>query len=343
MMEDQVVRRRRWVSHEEFLDLLGAANLLPGPSSTELAIFLGYRVAGFAGLLLAGVCFILPAFLIVLVLAATYREYGSVPAVMGVLYAVKPVVIAVVLQALVALAPTAIKRPWLGVVAGATLAAAALGLGVLAVLCLGVVLAALPRLRHIRTRAMTWLPLALNGAAASAPTAGLWPLFLVFLKVGAVLFGSGYVLLAFLNGDLVERLHWLTSQQLLDAVAIGQVTPGPVFTTATFVGYVVAGLPGAVVATIWIFLPSFVYVAISGRLIPKLRHSATAGAALDGVTVASLALMAVVGVQLGRAALVDLGTVAILIVSVVLLLKFRVNSAWLILGSAAVGLVRALR
>ena len=339
MMEDQVVRRRGWLTREEFLDLLGAANLLPGPSSTELAIFIGYRRAGWRGLVVAGVCFILPAFCIVSAIAWAYRRFGTLPAAAGVLYGVEPVVIAVVLQALRGLVPTALKTRWLVVVGLATFAAAALGVGVLSVLGLGALLATLPMLmRRGQAMAAVWWSGISATAAAGGTAFGLWPLFLVFLKVGAVLYGSGYVLLAFLHGDLVQRLHWMTEQQLLDAVAVGQVTPGPVFTTATFIGYVLGGLPGAIIATVGIFLPSFVYVAASGPLIPLVRRSAIAAAVLSGVTAASLALMAVVVVQLGRVALVDSVTVGILAVSLVLLVKFRVNSAWLVLGAAVLGL-----
>jgi chromate transporter len=339
MMEEQVVRRRKWLTREEFLDLLGAANLIPGPSSTELAIFIGFRRAGWPGLVVAGVCFILPAFLIVTGLAWMYRRFGALPAVAGVLYGVKPVVIAVVLQALRSLGQTALKTRWLIVVALCTLVVAALGIGVLQVLGIGALLSVLPALgRAARARAAVFLPGISVTSGASGTALGLWPLFLVFLKVGAVLFGSGYVLLAFLHGDLVQRYGWLTEQQLLDAVAVGQVTPGPVFTTATFVGYILAGMPGAVVATIGIFLPSFVYVAASGPLIPWIRRSPIAGAALNGVTVASLALMGVVTIQLGRAALIDGVTIAILAVSLVLLVRFQVNSAWLVVSGGALGL-----
>ncbi|HZS62542.1 MAG TPA: chromate efflux transporter [Gemmatimonadaceae bacterium] len=343
MMEEHAVRRHGWLTREEFLDLLGAANVIPGPSSTELAIFIGYRRAGWVGLVVAGVCFILPAFLLVTGIAWAYRRYGTLPAVAGILYGVKPVVIAIVVQALRNLAPAALKTRWLTAVAICSLVLAALGVSVLPVLAFGAVLAVLPRLvRATRAKAACVVPAVATAAAASAVPFGLWPLFLVFLKVGAIVFGSGYVLLVFLQGDLVDRLHWLTSQQLLDAVAVGQVTPGPVFTTATFVGFVLGGLPGAVVATVGIFLPSFCYVAVSGPLIPALRRSPIAGAALDGVTVASLALMAVVTIQLGRAALVDAVTIGVLAASLVLLFTFRINSVWLVAGGAAVGLVAAL-
>jgi chromate transporter len=355
MMEDEVVRRRHWFTREQFLDYLGATNLIPGPNSTELAIHIGHARAGWPGLLVAGACFILPASLIVGVIAWAYVRFGTVPAVGGVLYGIKPVVIAVVVQALWGLSRTALKTRALMVMGAAAVLAAAVGVHELIILFGSGVIMALTR----RTSAVaaqgpaSMLPLttrdpaqavsaaiATGGAsiAAAAPF-GLWPLFWVFAKIGAVLFGSGYVLLAFLRADLVERLGWLTERQLLDAVAVGQVTPGPVFTTATFIGYVLGGTPGATAATVGIFLPAFIFVALSGPLVPRLRRSPTAGAVLDGVNVASLALMTVVTWQLGRAALVGPLAIALAAVSAVLLLRFRANSAWLVLGGAFVGVV----
>ena len=346
LMEDEIVRRRGWLTHAEFLDLVGAVNLIPGPNSTEMAIHIGHRVAGWPGLLVAGVCFILPAALIVAGLAAAYVAYGRLPAVVGALDGVKPVVIAVVVQALWRLGRSALRSPFLVAVAAGAVVLAALGVHELAVL-FGVGFA-VPVLRGLirpdpRTPALTLLAVpALPAAGVVVQTVALWPLFLVFLKIGSVLFGSGYVLLAFLRADLVERSGWLSEQQLLDAVAVGQVTPGPVFTTATFVGYLLGGPAGATVATLGIFLPAFVFVALSVPVLPRLRRSAVAGAFLDGVNAASLALMAVVAVQLGRAAIVDWMTAGLAVAAVVLLLGFRVSATWVILGGAVVGLVRAL-
>jgi chromate transporter len=374
MMEDEVVRRRRWLERERFLDLVGAVNLIPGPNSTELAIHIGHLRGGWTGLVVAGVSFILPAFLIVLACAWAYVRFGALPAAESVLYGVKPVVIAVVLQALVGLGRTAARTRLL---AGAGLAAlCAIVFGVhelLVLLAAGVLLV----IRHLvaagrspappaaaaiaagsgtvagspalasagpaATGSAAALPLAAAAlTSASVPVAaasfGLLPLFLFFLKVGSVLFGSGYVLLAFLRADLVERHGWLTEAQLLDAVAVGQVTPGPVFTTATFVGYVLGGGPGALVATLGIFLPAFVFVALSGPLIPRLRRSPVAGAFLDGVNVASLALMAAVTAVLARAAIVDATTLLAALAALLLLMRFGVNSSWLVLGGAFLGL-----
>ena len=350
MMEQEIVVRRRWLSREAFLDFYGATNLIPGPNSTELAIHIGHARAGWPGLLVAGACFILPAALLVYGIAWLYVGYGRLPQVEGLLYGIKPVVIAIVLQALWRLARSAVKSPGLALLGGAALIAAAAGVHELLVLSLaGAIAAGPPIARSLQSGAQApgvvavaapVLPAAVaTSAVAAVAGASAWGLFAVFLKIGAVLFGSGYVLLAFLRADLVQRLGWLTEHQLLDAVAVGQVTPGPVFTTATFVGYVVAGGAGAVAATVGIFLPAFVFVALSGPLVPRLRRSPTAGAVLDGVTVASLALMALVTAQLGRAAVIDGPTAALAAVSTVLLLRFRVNSAWLVLGGAVVGLL----
>ena len=350
MMEDEVVRRRGWMTHEEFLDLLGATNLIPGPNSTEMAIHIGHRQAGWLGLLVSGISFILPAVLIVTGFAWAYVRYGSLPQVTGILYGVKPVIIAVVLQALWSLGRSAIKTKLLAVIGIVGVLLTFLGINELLVLFGGGLVVGVGQLvmRQIKNgrnvlSLISASPLAIffqSGTTAGTTTAaafGLVPLFLFFLKVGSVLFGSGYVLLAFLRADLVERWHWLTESQLLDAIAVGQVTPGPVFTTATFIGYVLSGTKGAAVATLGIFLPAFVFVAASGPLVPRLRRSVTAGAFLDGVNVASLALMVVVTCQLGRSALVDLTTIALALTSALILFRFRLNSAWLVLGGGIAG------
>jgi chromate transporter len=348
MMEDEVVARRAWLSRDEFVDLLGATNLIPGPNSTELAIHIGYRRAGFAGLIVAGVCFILPAAVIVGVMAWVYVRFGKLPQVEGLLYGVKPVIIAIVVQAMWRLGRTVLTTRLL---VAAAVVAVALGFAAVneLVILFGsgaavAILRALGRMRRPNASLLMLMPAAVGASTTSATVAagtvsfGLLPLFLFFLKVGSVLFGSGYVLVAFLRADLVERWHWLTESQLLDAVAVGQVTPGPVFTTATFIGYVLDGPRGALVATLGIFLPAFFFVAISGPLIPRIRRSVVAGDLLDGVNVGSLALMAVVTVQLSTAAIVDATTVVLAVIAAVLLLCYRVNSAWLVCGAALLGL-----
>lgn len=353
MMEDEVVRRRQWLTHEEFLDLLGAANLIPGPNSTELAIHIGHRRAGWPGLIVAGVCFILPATLIVTAIAWAYMHFGKLPEAGALLYGVKPVIIAVVAQALWSLGRKAVKTPTLAATGIIAIVACLLGVNELIVLFgIGGAMIPLQQIGAGRSKSIGGLLplLAVTPGATAAAVAGatgatpfsLGLMFGFFLKVGAVLFGSGYVLLAFLRADLVQRWGWLTENQLLDAIAVGQFTPGPLFTTATFIGYILSGPLGALLATVGIFLPAFIFVALSAPLIPKLRASPAAGACLDGVNVASLALMAVVTWQLGASALVDWLTVAMAIFAAVLLLRWRVNSAWLVLGGAIVGLAKQL-
>ena len=344
MMEDEVVRRRRWMTRDEFLDLLGASNLIPGPNSTELAIHVGHRQGGWAGLVIAGVSFIIPAVLIVMVFAWAYVRYGSLPPVAGILYGVKPVIIVIVLQALWSLGKTAIKTKFLAVVGLAGIALTWLGVHELLILAGAGLVVMLVRAfpqrterRFLSVGAITQFALLLQSTATATSTFALLPLFLFFLKVGAVLYGSGYVLLAFIRADLVERWQWLTESQLLDAIAVGQVTPGPVFTTATFIGYVLGGYQGAIVATVGIFLPAFCFVALSGPLVPRLRRSPAAAAFLDGVNVAALSLMVVVTYQLGRASVVDLTTLLIGLISGFILFRFRPNSAWLVLAGAIIG------
>lgn len=347
------MRRRQWLSHQEFLDLLGATNLIPGPNSTEMAIHIGHRRAGWPGLIVAGTCFIVPAMLIVLACAWAYTRFGTLPQADGILYGIKPVIIAVVLQALWGLGKSALKTPLLMALAAIVGFLNLIGWNELPLLfAAGAVLAlskgfarSSPKTRSFGFPGASILLAALPpaaGTAAAATPFGLWPLFTFFVKVGSVLYGSGYVLLAFLRGGLVERYGWLTESQLLDAVAVGQFTPGPVFTTATFVGYILGGTPAALVATAGIFLPAFFFVAISGPLILRIRRSPLAGAFLDGVNAASLALMAVVTWQLGRAALVDWFALGLLIVAAILLLRFKLNSAWLVLGGGIAGFLRTM-
>ena len=348
MMEDEVVRRRRWLTHDEFLDLLGATNLIPGPNSTEMAIHIGHRRAGWKGLLVAGASFIVPAVLIVTTFAWAYVRYGSIPEVKGVLYGVKPVIIAIIVQALWSLGRAAIKTRLLAVIGITGIILTFIGLHELLVLLGAGLAVAATRLtmRSIKGQKSFLLlisasPLVLflqsGGTSVAAASFSLMLLFFFFLKVGAVLYGSGYVLLAFIRADLVNRWHWLTESQLLDAVAVGQVTPGPVFTTATFIGYVLGGTKGAAVATVGIFLPAFVFVAASGPLVPRIRRSPTAGSFLDGVNAAAMSLMVVVTYQLGRAAIIDLPTIALAVISGVLLFGFRLNSAWLVLSGGIAG------
>jgi chromate transporter len=339
IMEDELVRRRGWLSREQFLDLLGASNLIPGPSSSELAIHIGYLCAGWKGLLIAGGCFLVPAAVMVTALGWLYIHFGKLPATADLLYGTKPVVIGVILQALWGLGRTAVKTTFLAFVGVFSLYLSVLGVHPLLLLLVAGVIAAVP---HLTPSPVSFaaLPSVVVGGAAAAASISLSSLFLIFLKMGAIVFGSGYVLLAFLRADLVTHRGWLTDAQLLDAVAVGQITPGPVFTTATFIGFILRGIPGALLATVGIFLPAFLLVAVSGPLVPRIRKSKTASAFLDGVNVASLALMVAATWQLGRASLVDVVTGAVAVASLIALSRFRLNSAWLVLFGAVIGLLR---
>jgi chromate transporter len=346
MMRDEVVKRRKWVDDQHFLDLLGATNLIPGPNSTEMAIHLGFVRAGWAGLIVGGVCFIAPAMFIVMALAWAYTQFGATPQAGWLLYGVKPVVIAIIAQALWSLGQKAVKGLLTAAVGLVVLGAYFFGANEIGLLFAGgIVVMIVANLRRLRTAKVSRGLIPLVGlslpALASTPFNPAL-MFFLFLKIGAVLYGSGYVLLAFLRADFVTRLGWLTDQQLIDAIAIGQVTPGPVFTTATFIGYVLGGPTAALLATLGIFLPSFIFVALSNPLIPRLRNSPWAGALLDGVNVASLSLMAAVTWQLGMASIVDPLTFSTAVVSAILLLRFKINSTWLVLGGAGVGLLSAL-
>jgi chromate transporter len=347
MMHDETVNKRKWLTDQEFLDLIGATNLIPGPNSTEMAIHIGFLRAGWLGLIIGGACFILPAMLIVMALAWVYIRYGSATQANWLLYGVKPVVISIIVQALWRLGQKAIKGPFIVVTSLAVLVLYFFGINEIALLFGGGLFVMIAtNFRRLRNKVMEISLLApftglnyLLPYTLISPPFGLSLLFLTFLKIGAILYGSGYVLLAFLRADFVVRFGWLTDQQLVDAVAIGQVTPGPVFTTATFIGFILGGFPGALLATLGIFLPSFFFVAISNPLIPRVRNSAWVSGLLDGVNVASLGLMAAVTWQLGRASLIDPLTILIALISFGLLFQYKINSTWVIAGGAIIGLL----
>jgi len=360
MMEDEVVEKRQWLTREHFLDLIGATNLIPGPNSTEMAIHVGYLYGGLPGLMVSGVCFVLPAVAITAILAWVYVSFGSLPQVAPLLYGIKPAVLAIILGALWRLGKKAVKNWKLLSIALGVAISLFLGLNQVVALLLGGLLG------------MIWLRLAggdnhqntamavadagltssaagltssvalgditaISVAARTTTQVPLWQLGLFFLKVGSVLFGSGYVLVAFLENGLVRDYGWLTQQQQLDAIAIGQFTPGPVLSTSTFIGYLIAGLPGAAVATMGIFLPSFFFVAALNPLIPRLRASKWTSAFLDAVNAGAVALMAVVTIQLARGTLIDIATILIAIAAAIGAIRFQVNAAWLVLGGAVLG------
>lgn len=346
LMEEEVVARRGWLTREHFLDLVGATNLIPGPNSTEMAIHVGYVRAGWPGLLVAGAAFILPAVLITSAAAWAYVKYGSLPQVSPLLYGIKPVVLAVILGAVWRLGRSAVKGWRLLVIGLAVIAAVLLGVNEIVALLLGGVLG------------MFWLRLPAAGAGPGGLAAllalpglpglvqpggpagvRLWDLGLFFLKIGSVLYGSGYVLVAFLEGGLVRDLGWLTQQQLLDAIALGQFTPGPVLSTATFVGYVLAGVPGAIVATLGIFAPSFLFVAILNPVVPRLRRWPWTAAFLDAINVSAIGLMVAVVAELAATTLTGWPAWVLAVGAAIAAVWWRVNPAWLVVGGAAVGWV----
>ena len=333
MLREEVVMRRGWIPSQRFLDLLGAVNLIPGPNSTELVMHVGLERAGWRGWLAAGLGFILPAASITLGFAWAYQNYGTKPEFARILYGVKPVVIAVVLQAIYGLSSVGLKTWTLRVIAVATLALALLGVNELPLLFVGAFVMLL--IEHFKqTRAIPPAMLALGLIPVTLPG-----LFWSMLKIGSVLYGSGYVLLAFLSGEFVDRLHWLTSAQLVDAIAIGQITPGPVFSSATFVGFLIAGFPGAILATVAIFAPAFFFTAITHNLISSIRKSKLASAFLDGVNASALVLMLAVTLELSRTAIVDLWTLALTLVSGFLLVRYKLNSSYLMLAGVLLGLM----
>jgi len=339
MYHDEVVRRRKWIDEQHFLDLLGACQLIPGPNSTEMVMHLGFLRAGWAGLLLGGAAFILPATLIVTLFAWLYVEFGSFPQIGAVLYGVKPVVLAIIVHALWDLGRRALKTRLLALLAALVLGLSFLGVNeILLLFGAGLLFMLIQNRSRIRSAPALLLPLTGLGLPALLVQPFNFPtLFWTFFKIGSVLYGSGYVLLAFLHADFVVRLGWLTNQQLLDAIAIGQVTPGPLFTSATFIGYLLGGLPGAALATLGIFLPAYLFVMISNPFIPKLRNSPWTASLLDGVNAASLALMAAVTLTLGYGSLIDWFSALLTLATFFVLLRFKLNSTWLVLAGAGLG------
>jgi chromate transporter len=351
IMEDEFVTRRQWISRQHFLDLIGATNLIPGPNSTEMTMHLGYERAGWPGLVVAGACFIFPAVLITGFLACLYVRFGRLPEVQPFLYGIKPAVIALILSAVWRLGTRAIKS-WRFAVMGVVIVATVLmGVNEVLALLLGGMLGML-WLRvsgYNASRTASYLlpawsvqkavatGLTAASAAGVATSVSLWKLGLFFLKIGAILYGSGYVLVAFLEGGLVQHYGWLTQAQLLDAIAMGQFTPGPVLSTSTFIGYIIQGVSGAMVATLGIFLPSFFFVLVFNPLIPKLRRSVWTSAFLDAVNLAAVALMAAVILELGISTLTSWPAWVVALCAGILALRFRVNAAWLVLGGAVLG------
>ncbi len=348
MMEDEVVRRRKWITHEYFLDLLGATNMIPGPNSTEMGIHIGYIRAGWKGLVIAGVCFILPAVTISMVFAHLYVLYGSFPQFSNFVLGIRSAVIAIILAALIRLGKPQIKNRFILIVSAVVCTLNYFKVDAIVLLAAAGVFGFLWRNRNrlknhplpiLLAMALPAVLVSVSSKApelvAKAPT--LSGLGLFFLKIGSILYGSGYVLAAFLQGGLVDARHWLTQTQLLDAIAVGQFTPGPVLSTATFIGYLILGFPGAAVSTVGIFLPSFIFVLAIRPFVPKLRKSALTAGFLDGVNAASLGLMLAVCLTLGVSTLVNPASWTIFIVAAVVIVVWNLHAAWIVVGAAVFG------
>jgi chromate transporter len=342
MMEDEVVKKRKWMTQEHFLDLIGATNLIPGPNSTEMTMHCGHERAGWKGLFVAGFCFIFPAVVITSIFAWLYQEYGQLPKVEPFIYGIKPAVIAIIIMAAFRLGKKAIKNTELVILGVITLVACLLGVNeIVALFGCGLLGLCIYFIKKNTGTLKSFFPLLLFQIAEPSKI-GVLKIFLTFLKVGAILYGSGYVLFAFLDTELVAH-GWLTRQALIDAVAIGQITPGPVLSTATFIGWQMNGITGAIVATVGIFLPSFLFVLILNPLIPKMRKSKIIGAILDAVNVAAVALIIAVCVEMAKDTLTDWRTILIAVISLIVVFVFKnTNSAFIVLGGGIVGYLLTL-
>lgn len=342
MMDDEVVKKRKWMTQEHFLDLVGATNLIPGPNSTEMTMHVGYERAGWKGLFVAGFSFIFPAVVITSIFAWLYQQYGQLPKVEPFIYGIKPAVIAIIVIAAYRLGKKAIKNVELGILGTATLIVSLMGINeIIALFGCGIVGLLIYLVKVNKSNLNTFIPLLLFQVPEPLKMGSL-KIFLTFLKVGAVLYGSGYVLFAFLDSELVAK-GWLTRQVLIDAVAVGQITPGPVLSTATFIGWQMNGVSGAMAATIGIFLPSFLFVLVLNPLIPRLRKSKVFGAFLDAVNVAAVALIVAVTINMGKDTLTDWRTILIAAASLIIVFVFKkVNSAFIVLGGAILGYLLTL-
>ena len=344
MMEEEVVRKKGWIDHDHFLDLVGATNLIPGPNSTEMTMHIGHERAGWKGLIVAGCCFILPAVIITAFFAWLYRQYGQLPQVQPYIYGIKPAIIAVIVALMINLGRKALKSLGLAIIGLLAVAAVLMGMNEIYVLFGGGFIGIIIHVLKKSSKAVHGFSpfVLLQVSYSTVVNLSKFNIFLTFLKIGSILYGSGYVLFAFLDAELVSK-GLLTKQQLTDAIAVGQFTPGPVFSSATFIGWQIAGAPGAVAATIGIFLPSFLFVAVLNPLIPRLRRSKIMSAFLDTVNVVSIAIILSVIIEIGRSTLLDWKTIVIAIISFIITFYFKkLNTAFIILGGALLGYTLAL-
>jgi chromate transporter len=342
MMEIEMVQKRRWVKRDFFMDMLAAINLVPGPNAVEMAIYLGYIRAGFPGLFIAGICFLLPATLITLLIAYYYKAFGSLPQAQAILAGVTPMIIAIILTSGYRIGKSALKNPQTIIIAIGCFIGAISGInGMIVILVagsLGLIFYFINK-RNISPILILFSPLIQLEKLLIFLNDRLFQLFLYFLKIGAILFGGGYVLFAYINYDIVTQYQWLTEKQLLDAIAVGQITPGPLSSAVTFIGYLIEGLPGAILSTIAIFLPSFLIVLLVGKFLPQLRKSPVAQSFLDGVNSGVVALIIVVGLTLMQNSINAVGPAIIFIIGVFVLIKYNLDPALLILSGGLIGLI----
>ncbi|MEJ5962996.1 chromate efflux transporter [Pedobacter immunditicola] len=338
MMEEEVVRKRKWFSTEYFLDLVSATNLIPGPNSTEMTMHIGHERAGWKGLIIAGVCFILPAVIITAVFAWAYQQYGKLPQVTPFIYGIKPAIIAVIVSMMISLGKKTLKTVQLAMIGVISAAFAIYGLNEIYILFGGGLIGTLTHFAKSPPQSLKSItPVALLQIGVLSVDKFDWKLFLIFLKIGSILYGSGYVLFAFLDTELVKT-GLLSKQELIDAIAVGQFTPGPVFSAATFIGWQIAGLPGAIAATIGIFLPSFLFVSFFNPLIPKLRKSKMMSVFLDNVNVISIAIILAICIEMAQTSITDWRTILIAILGFAVTIKFKsLNSAFVVIGGALLG------
>lgn len=345
MMQDEVVVKKKWLSEQHFLDLIGATNLIPGPNSTEMAIHIGHEKGGWKGLIVAGFCFIFPAVMITLLFAWMYKEYGQIPEIKPFLYGIKPAIIAIILSAIFPLAKKSLKTMQLGIIGFLVLFLSLLNYNEI-ILLFGAGLVAL-LIYYLKQQTNKSIPIIfpivlLQSSESNVISATNLNLFLIFLKIGAILYGSGYVLFAFLDAELVAT-GLLSRTQLIDAIAVGQFTPGPVFSSVTFIGYQINGFSGALISTTAIFLPSFIFVALLNPLVKKMRHSTVFAIFLDAVNVASIAIIISICIEMGSETIIDWRTILIAVISMMITFNYRkINSAFIVLGGSIIGFILSL-
>ena len=344
MMEDETVRKRKWVSREYFLEIMAVINIVPGPNATEMAAHLGYIRAGFPGLIIAGISFMLPATIISVILAIFYKRFGSLPQINGGFSIINAIVVAILISALLRLSKPVYKTNFSLFLGGSSLIAALFGCDQVIIMLISGLISLFyysVNQRHLTPLIVGILSFEnIHYRFESIIHSKLAQLGLFFLKVGSLLFGSTYILLAFIQQDLIKNFNWVTEQQVIDAIAVGQITPGPISTTATFIGYVIAGFPGSIISTVGMFLPSFIIVLFTAKFLPKINHLSTIKALLDGISASAVALIAFAIINLMKSTINDLTAIVIASFALILSIKYEVDTLWLIIGGVLLGFIK---